>query len=387
MLAGELFDPFKQVMNHLRVKSDPVITDNWIFFLHRKWSFLVALACLIFIACRPVLLESPIACLGPSEETIPKDFLEYYCWLHGTYIVPEWINGRIGIDIPHRGIGPDLPTTTKKYQLQYLYYPFIILVQFFLFRASKYLWKYLEGERLRHLLSELTTVIVDDATLKKRINMVADYMTSFLTFHTTYAYRYVLCELFNGISLIFQVWLINSILHNEFLMFGFNAVRFITSLSTSSSSGFTSDVASTSIIEDPFTKLFPKMTMCRVEVASPGGNVVMHGALCVMPLNNVAEKIFLFMWFWLLLIGILTSFGLIYRVVVISSKKMRYIMLRLKLKKSLCPPKKLEYLVRNFSYGDWFVLSLIQKNMDCWIFSKLVEELVLKMEEMKGKDE
>ncbi|ODN05267.1 Innexin inx2 [Orchesella cincta] len=380
MLNGELFDPFKQVMNHLTVKPDPVVTDNWIFFLHRKWSFIVVLASLIFIACRPVLLESPIACLGPEEETIPKDFLEYYCWLHGTYIVPEYINARIGIDIPFPGIGPDLPSTTRVYQLHYLYYPFIILLQFFLFRASKYLWKYLEGERLRHLLSELTTAIIDDATLKKRLFMVADYMTSFTTFHTTYAYRYLLCELFNIASLILQIYLINSILHGEFLGFGITGMRYITSLSTPTGNP-------PQKVEDPFTKLFPKVTMCKVEVSSPGGNLIIHEALCVMPLNNVAEKIFLFMWFWLLFIGVVSGAGAIYRVAVVSSKKVRYGLLRLKVRKSLCPPKKLEYLVDNFSYGDWFVFSLIQKNTDPWVFARLVDELVDKMEELKGKDE
>jgi len=65
---------------------------------------------------------------------------------------------------------------------------------------------------------------------------------------------------------------------------------------------------------------------------------------------------------------------------------MRYVELRLKLKKSLCDPNELKYLVDNFSYGDWFVISLIQKNMDAYVFAKLLGEIKIKMLEARRKD-
>ena len=38
-----------------------------------------------------------------------------------------------------------------------------------------------------------------------------------------------------------------------------------------------------------------------------------HDALCILPLNIVNEKIYIFLWFWLLLLGALSTLVVIYR--------------------------------------------------------------------------
>ena len=38
-----------------------------------------------------------------------------------------------------------------------------------------------------------------------------------------------------------------------------------------------------------------------------------HDALCILPLNIVNEKIYIFLWFWLLLLGCLSTLVVAYR--------------------------------------------------------------------------
>ena len=49
--------------------------------------------------------------------------------------------------------------------------------------------------------------------------------------------------------------------------------------------------------------VFPRMTKCTFHKFGTSGNIEKHDALCILPLNIVNEKIYIFIWFWLLLLG------------------------------------------------------------------------------------
>ena len=54
---------------------------------------------------------------------------------------------------------------------------------------------------------------------------------------------------------------------------------------------------------DPMIYVFPRMTKCTFHKFGTSGNIEKHDALCILPLNIVNEKIYIFIWFWLLLLG------------------------------------------------------------------------------------
>ena len=49
---------------------------------------------------------------------------------------------------------------------------------------------------------------------------------------------------------------------------------------------------------DPMIYIFPRMTKCTFHKFGASGEVEKHDALCILPLNIVNEKIYIFIWFW-----------------------------------------------------------------------------------------
>lgn len=66
---------------------------------------------------------------------------------------------------------------------------------------------------------------------------------------------------------------------------------------------------------DPMIFIFPRMTKCTFYKFGVSGEVERHDAVCILPLNVVNEKIYIFLWFWFLILGVLTLGVIIYRLV------------------------------------------------------------------------
>lgn len=99
-----------------------------------------------------------------------------------------------------------------------------------------------------------------------------------------------------------------------------------------------------------------------------------YDAMCILPINIVNEKIYVALWFWFYLIAVVTVLTLIYRLLVIVFNQLK--VNRLKQFGRLCHREDLEYIVNRMQIGDWFLLSLISKNMDPLNFKELINQLM-----------
>merc|ERR1711971_10595 len=66
---------------------------------------------------------------------------------------------------------------------------------------------------------------------------------------------------------------------------------------------------------DPMARVFPRVTKCTFKKFGPSGTLQTHDSLCVLPVNIINEKIYVFLWFWLLILGVITFLSLIYNII------------------------------------------------------------------------
>ena len=71
---------------------------------------------------------------------------------------------------------------------------------------------------------------------------------------------------------------------------------------------------------DPVIYIFPRMTKCTFHKFGSSGNIESHDALCILPINIVNEKIYVFLWFWYMALIAWTCIFFCFRIVTIVSK-------------------------------------------------------------------
>ena len=106
----------------------------------------------------------------------------------------------------------------------------------------------------------------------------------------------------------------------------------------------------------------PKMTKCTFRKFGPSGTVEKIDALCVMPLNNANEKIYVFLWFWFVLLAALSIGHLVLRATTVALARARALMLWTTM--PLVKFGDVEEICRARSFGDWLVLYQLAKNLD-----------------------
>ena len=106
----------------------------------------------------------------------------------------------------------------------------------------------------------------------------------------------------------------------------------------------------------------------------PSGTVQKYDAFCVLPVNILNEKVFVFLWFWYIILAVLTGLGLIYRILTLAVPKLRQWLLTRQAGTD-ARPREVEAVFRRCNVGDWFVLMLVSRNVNRWIFQEVMEEL------------
>ena len=80
--------------------------------------------------------------------------MDSYCWLHGTFSIPERWVGKQGVDVPHPGVAPiDMDGEDPVYHKYYQWVCYVLFLQAGLFYIPRFLWKTIEGGRMQMLVS------------------------------------------------------------------------------------------------------------------------------------------------------------------------------------------------------------------------------------------
>ena len=125
-------------------------------------------------------------------------------------------------------------------------------------------------------------------------------------------------------------------------------------------------------------RIFPRMGKCLFQMFGPTGDIERHDSLCLLAQNVFNEKIFFALWFWYLFLAVLTTINMLYGMVIFFSLKARvhrisFVCSSLSTSKSSANrEKRLETVIQELAYGEFFVLRLLSKNMPAQFLPQLI---------------
>lgn len=199
-----------------------------------------------------------------------------------------------------------------------------------------------------------------------QINEIVKYFRMHRGTHAMYALRFFGLEIFNFINCICQIYFIDFFLGGEFASYGMDVLNY---------TGLEHEDR-----PDPMAAVFPKVTKCTFHKYGPSGTVEKKDGLCVLPVNIINEKTFIFIWFWLVFVAVCTGLFLVFRLSTFLGKQIRVGLITIHGGKS-CRRSDVEAILdpADQSYteklGDWFLLHLICKNLNVLLVNDLIRQL------------
>lgn len=177
--------------------------------------------------------------------------------------------------------------------------------------------------------------------------------------HGMYAFRFAFCELLNVLMVGLNMWLLNMV----FAGFWWDFAPAIRALFAGNYSLWKAEAG----------LIFPIYAKCDYTKIGVSGSITFHDALCMLTMNSLNEKIFTFMWLWLVALAVVATTNVCYRTVWFASST-----LRLKLLQSMACRMSMGKLRRatcDANVGECFFLLQIGRNVHPIVFGDIMETL------------
>lgn len=306
-----------------------------------------------------------------------------YCWIHGTFTIPSQLAKRTGDEVAHPGVAPmrnplyneergHMGWTPDGDEIRHAWYQWVCFVLFFqaiLCYVPHYLWKSFEGGKLNMLIQGLDSTTLDgtDKFTDQRKSVVDYFMRTFKT-HNSYTFKFVFCETLNLVNMLFQIWLMDVFFLGQFTSYGTDVLR-----------------VSEEEIEDrkdPMNRVFPKVTKCTFHKYGPSGTVENKDGLCILAMNIINEKIFIFLWFWFIIITVWTAVHVMIRIVSLASRYCRYLLFCNRVRS--VNRNDIATVLDKCKYGDWFILMQMSKHINPAVFYDIVLDLRDRIDEKRA---
>jgi len=128
---------------------------------------------------------------------------------------------------------------------------------------------------------------------------------------------------------------------------------------------------------DPMVSIFPRVTKCTFHKFGASGSIQKHDALCILALNILNEKIYIFLWFWFIILALLSGLALIYSTAVVLLPSTRETILKRRFR--FGTPEGVDAIIRKTQVGDFLLLHLLGQNMNLMMFGEILDELVRRL--------
>lgn len=257
----------------------------------------------------------------------------------------------------------------KFHHTYYQYIPVILFLQAVCFYAPHYLWKVWENGVVASVCKQIYDHRFSPSDYFDTNYYIIDYLQNAFFTNRTLVYKYYFCHLLMLVNVIAQIIILNSILNNQFITYGLDMIEytFIDEDVYGLRDFFT---AKPENLNNPMDFIFPKVTNCRFINLGDGGSPNELNFACVLPLNMFHDKFFLILWFWLLLLTILSTMQIIFDILY-----------------AFLPRLRRQLFIRRFgpmlrnkerhptSLTELFLLDLIGNSSDKFAFAALLRKL------------
>jgi len=253
-------------------------------------------------------------------------------------------------------------TEMRRYLSYYLWVPLVLVLQAILFYAPHILTKLWEHPTLPHIIDNLTLSIIrptegeSDLTRKQ----ASKHMTMTLLKNNVWAAKMLFVEFIYVVNPILNFFFIDYFLKGDFVSYGSDTLNY-------TMYGELSDIS-------PTNRIFPIMSKCTFHKYGPSGTIRTEDLLCILPMNIVNAKIYLVLWYWLLILTVVAFLSFATSLLLTFSKSAnlsyfeRYCVCRAMLKD----------VMKRSGFGDKKLLRIVAKTIggvDRKTFNELVEDL------------
>lgn len=327
----------------------------------------------------------PIRCWCPGEFTgAHVDYTNNVCWISNTY----YVDMQDQIPVAHN--------KRKEKELSYYQWvPVVLLLQALLFYLPCIIWRLLNGQsginvdRIVSVASDAQYESPENRT--RNIKYVVRHMDRCLdnqretrhSFcirlrHILSANLSLLCGRRYGNYLVAVYFLVK-------ILYISNVIGQLFLLDSFLGSGYR--IYGWQVLEDLIegkdwtaSRRFPRVTLCDFEIRQLP-NLNRYTVQCVLPINLFNEKIYIFLWFWLVFVSILSCYSFASWIVhmIFPTTRIQYVRKFLKIMDRIgtTPDKKLanRFTVEYLRHDGVFTLRLIGKNSSDIVVAEIVSGL------------
>lgn len=351
----------------VRYLIDKAIIDNMVFRCHYRLTSAVLFLCCVLVTANN-LIGDPISCI--NDGAIPGHVINTYCWITYTFTLPGQHGRPVGTSVAHSGLGNEF-NQERTYHSYYQWVPFMLFFQGLLFYMPHWIWKNWEEGKMRLISDGLRGM----ATLgpeerKGRQGRLVKYLYDSLNTHNTYSFGYFICEALNFINVIGNIFFVDKFLGGAFLTYGSDVLKF---------SGMDQENRS-----DPMIEIFPRVTKCTFHKYGASGSIQKHDALCVLALNILNEKIYIFLWFWFIILSVLSGLAILYSAAIVMMPTTREAVLKRRFRSAT--GLQIENLIRRIQIGDFLMIHLLGQNINVTSYGEVLHSLMAHLNEDRPGD-
>lgn len=342
------------------LKWQEITTDSMVFRLHNHFTTVLLFTCSMVITATQYV-GNPISCIVQGLPTHP---VNTYCWITSTFTMPDAFNRQVGLEVAHPGVSNDFgDVDARKYYTYYQWVCFVLFFQALLCYVPQWLWNMWEGGLISALVMGMNHGLDKEENIQKKKSVLMDYLLNHIRTHNMYVYRYFVCEALCLVNIFVQLYLMNRFFDGEFLSYGLRVLQF-------------SDVPQEERV-DPMVYVFPRVTKCLFYKYGASGTIQQHDSLCILPLNIVNEKTYIFIWFWFTILSVLLLGLMVYRAAIIFAPAIRPRLLHVSSR--LLSIETCYSISSKIDLGDWWLLYVLSSNMDSMIYRDFLQKLTKKM--------